>query len=260
MSDGDYVAGVHAVTALLETAPERISRLWVQAPPRSKRLGALAAQARAAGVQVDAVERRWLSQRAGDGVVHQGVLALQLETPLADERALLDHLEAALAGDTAPLLLVLDELQDARNLGACLRSAEAAGVTAVVVPKRRSAPLNSVARRAAAGAAERLFVAAVTNLPRTLSAIKERGVWVYGADASADTAWTGADFGAPTALVLGAEGSGLRRLVREHCDGLLAIPMAGAVSSLNVSVAAALLLFEAVRQRGGGLAPEARPP
>lgn len=253
-ADGDYVCGIHAVRELLATEPGKVARLWLQAPPRSKRLNELAELAREHGVRTDPAERRWLAQRAGDGVPHQGVVALCLMSELATERELLARVDALTqqgAEQPPPLLLVLDSLQDARNLGACLRSADAAGVSAVVIPKRRSAPLNALARRAAAGAADHLFIASVANLPRVLGELRKRGVWVYGAAGEGAMDYCGADLAGPTALVLGGEEAGLRRLVREQCDALLAIPMAGAVSSLNVSVATGILLFEAVRQRAG---------
>ena len=246
----DLVGGPHAVLALLDASAPRAARIWVQKEPRSSRLAEIVGAAKAAGVQFDLVERSWLDRRA-NGLRHQGVLAQVLALPLADEAALLQHVDEALAAQSGGvLLLVLDEIQDARNLGACLRSADAAGVTAVVVPKRRSAPLNAAASKAAAGALEHLFIAEVTNLTRTLKALQERGVWVYGAAADGAVRFDRADFTAPTALVLGSEGKGVRRLVREQCDALISLPMAGSVASLNVSVAAGILLFEVVRQRG----------
>jgi 23S rRNA (guanosine2251-2'-O)-methyltransferase len=154
-----------------------------------------------------------------------------------------------------PFLLILDGVQDPHNLGACLRSADAAGVDAVILPKDRSAPLSATARKVACGAAETVPVIRVTNLARSLRAIRDAGVWLYGAAGDAQQSLYEADLSGPLALVLGGEGRGLRRLTREHCDVLMAIPMAGSVSSLNVSVATGICLFEARRQRwlaGGG--------
>ncbi|MEM7218131.1 MAG: 23S rRNA (guanosine(2251)-2'-O)-methyltransferase RlmB [Pseudomonadota bacterium] len=246
---GDLVGGPHAVLALLDADEPRASRIWVQKAPRSGRLAEIVDAARRAGVPFDLVERAWLDRRAG-GLRHQGVLAQVRPVVLADEAGLLAHIDASLGADSGRvLLLVLDEIQDARNLGACLRSADAAGVTAIVLPKRRSAPLNAAASKAAAGALEQLFIAEVTNLTRTLKALKERGVWVFGAAADGAQRFDQADFSAPTALVLGSEGKGVRRLVREQCDALVSLPMAGSVASLNVSVATGILLFEVVRQR-----------
>jgi 23S rRNA (guanosine2251-2'-O)-methyltransferase len=147
------------------------------------------------------------------------------------------------------LLLALDGVMDPRNLGACLRSADAAGVGAVLLPKSRSAPLSEVARKAASGAAESLFIVAVSNLVRRLEWLKKQGLWVVGAAGDGDVSWSAADLSGPTVLVLGGEGKGLRELTRKTCDQLVSIPMRGGVSSLNVSVATGIVLFEAVRQR-----------
>jgi len=249
--DEDYTFGVHAVDALLESSPELISRLWVQSAPRSDRLAELFGKARAANVRVESVERRWLDQKVGPDRPHQGVLAMKQARELADSKALLAHVEVALAESSkSVLLLLLDELQDSRNLGACLRSAEAAGATAVVVPKRRSAPINSLARKTAAGAAETLFIAGVTNMVRTIEDLQKLGVWVFASSDAAPMSYLEADFNGPCALVLGSEEKGVRRLVTERCDGCVSLPMRGAVSSLNVSVATGVLLYEVLRQRG----------
>lgn len=253
-AEEDYVFGIHSVAALLEKHPERIARLWLQTTPVSARLARLFSAAREAGVRVDSVERSWLSQRSrralGREVQHQGVLALCIARGLADEKALRSVVASALAEmPSTVLILVLDGVLDARNLGACLRSAEAAGVTAIVLPKRHSAPLNALARRTAAGAAESLFIAGVTNISRTLNDLRDLGVWVYGAADDAAQSYTSLDLLGPSALIVGGEEKGLRRLVRAQCDQLVQIPMHGDVSSLNVSVATGILLFEAVRQR-----------
>ena len=153
-----------------------------------------------------------------------------------------------------PLLLILDGVQDPHNLGACLRSADAAGVDAVILPKDHSAPLNATARKVACGAAETVPVVRVTNLARTLRAIRDAGVWLYGAAGEAQQALYDVDLSGPVALVLGGEGKGLRRLTREQCDLLVKLPMAGKVESLNVSVATGVALYEAVRQRTGSRA------
>ena len=149
----------------------------------------------------------------------------------------------------APLVLVLDSITDPRNFGACLRTANAAGVDVVIVPKRNSAPLSAVAMKTAQGGAEDLFIVQVTNLARTLTWLKEQGVWLFGADADGDEVWQSLDSVTATALVMGSEGRGLRRLTRSLCDKLVSIPMLGKVESLNVSVATGILLYEAVRQR-----------
>jgi len=235
--------GIHAVTAVLEGSPARIRALYVQRGKDARKQD-LVDLAKEAGVRVEFVDRRWLDRRV-EGV-HQGVVADCHEIELADERAL----EAAWPDLDCPrLLLALDGVQDPRNLGACLRSARAAGVQAVLLPKRRSAPLSAAAIKTAAGAAEGLFIVEVSNLARRLDWLKKQGVWVIGAAGEADRSYFESDLSRDTVLVLGGEEKGLRRLTREGCDELIRIPIAADVESLNVSVAAGILLFEAVRQR-----------
>jgi 23S rRNA (guanosine2251-2'-O)-methyltransferase len=180
-------------------------------------------------------------------VAHQGVAADIV--PLAPWNE--DELLAALATTAAPLLLALDGVQDPHNLGACLRTADACGALAVIVPRDRAAQLNPTVRKVAAGAAETTPVVAVTNLVRTLKLLKDANLWVVGADAAADKDAGQVDLKGAVVLVLGAEGSGLRQLTQQSCDFMVRLPQLGAVESLNVSVAAGMLLYEAVRQRGG---------
>jgi len=245
------VLGPHAVAALLAEDPARVRALYAQKGRGDARLQGIVEQARAAGIRVSFVPRQQLDRRAE--APHQGVLAECHALAPMDEAAF----EALWPELPRPLLLlVLDGVTDPRNLGACLRSAEAAGAGAVLWPRRRSAPLSEVALKAAAGAAEHLRLVEVVNLARALDRLKAAGLWVVGA-ADATTAaqaqlWNEVDLRGDCALVLGAEGSGLRRLTRERCDTLVSIPMAGRVSSLNVAVAAGVLLFEAVRQRRPG--------
>jgi len=179
-------------------------------------------------------------------VAHQGVAAEIASLPPWSE----DQLIAALGSARAPLLLALDGVQDPHNLGACLRTADACGALAVIVPKDRAAQLTPTVRKVAAGAAETTPVVAVTNLVRTLKLLKEAGLWAVGADAMAAQAADAVDLKGPVVLVLGAEGTGLRQLTRQNCDFLARLPQLGAVESLNVSVAAGMLLYEAARQRG----------
>jgi 23S rRNA (guanosine2251-2'-O)-methyltransferase len=179
-------------------------------------------------------------------VAHQGVVAAVRPLPGWDEHQLLQSLSHT---EGHPLLLVLDGVTDPHNLGACLRSADAAGAHAVLIPRDRAATVDATVRKVAAGAAEFVPVASVTNLARCLDQLKERGIWVVGTDGAAPQTLYAADLKRPLALVLGAEGSGMRRLTRERCDFLVRIPMAGHVESLNVSVAAGVALFEARRQR-----------
>ena len=244
--DAEILAGPHAVAAALDSHPERIETLWVARDRRDARITALLERARAAGVRWRAVPRERLDALSG-GLRHQGVVARCQPLPLRDERRLQDDLAAA-AG--TPLWLVLDGVQDPRNLGACLRSAAAAGAHGVVVPRDRSSPLTGAALRAAAGGAEAVPLYQVKNLVRALQGLKARGLWLAGLAAEGEDSLYQADLTGPLALVVGAEGRGLRRLTRETCDFLLRIPQAPAVPHLNLSVAAAIALFEARRQRG----------
>ena len=238
------VVGIHPVTALLAEAPERVRVIYVQRGRRDARMSELVSAARSHGVRVEFADRQWMDGRV-DGR-HQGVIADCHDLALADEK----ELETRWAEFERPLLiLVLDGITDPRNLGACLRSANAAGVDAVLLPRRRSAPLNEAALKAAAGGAEGLLIVEVANLARRLEWLQDRGVWVIGADGEGEAAWTAADFRVDCAIVMGSEGEGMRALTRKLCDQVVRIPMQGTVSSLNVSVAAGILLFEAVRQR-----------
>jgi 23S rRNA (guanosine2251-2'-O)-methyltransferase len=241
----EIVCGWHAVQAAIERRPGQVETVWLSGRREDKRVAAVELAARSAGIPVERVSPDELDELA-EGVRHQGVVArVRQRATATGEHDLLALLKSA----PTPLLLVLDGVQDPHNLGACLRSAAAAGALAVIVPRDNSAPLTPVARRAAAGAAETLPLATVTNLARTLRDLKEVGVWIYGASHDAEATIYETDLSGPIALVLGGEGKGLRRLTREHCDGLFRIPMSGAVESLNVSVAAGISLFEAVRQR-----------
>jgi 23S rRNA (guanosine2251-2'-O)-methyltransferase len=240
------VYGLHAIGAILARAPERVLELWAVDSRDDGRLRDLRARADALGVRVQSASNDSLARLAGP-VAHQGVVAAVRPLKPWDEHDLLDRLTQI----SQPLLLVLDGVTDPHNLGACLRTADAAGVHAVIIPKDRSATVDGVVRKVAAGAAEFVPVASVTNLARALDAVKERGVWIVGTEGGAAQSLYAADLGRPLAMVLGAEGAGMRRLTRERCDFVVRIPMAGQVESLNVSVAAGVALFEARRQRGG---------
>ncbi len=240
----DLIAGWHAVFAALRAGSAR--EVWLRRGREDRRSAELQVLARERQVPLRLVEGDALDQRA-PGIHHQGVLALVRSTQVLDERAL----EALLDGlDHPPFLLVLDGVQDPHNLGACLRTADGAGVDAVIAPRDRAAGLTPIVRKTAAGAAETLPFVQVTNLARTLRELQQRGVWVIGTAGEAGQSLYQADLKGPLALVLGAEEKGLRRLTREHCDLLVRIPMRGTVESLNVSVATAICLYEAVRQRG----------
>jgi 23S rRNA (guanosine2251-2'-O)-methyltransferase len=244
---GDLAYGIHAVRVLLSRHAPRVRQVWLaEGRDSSPRLSELRALADAAGVRVVPVQADEL-ERLTQGGRHQGAVAAVVPRAGDPETQLEEALEG---GATAPpLLLVLDGVTDPHNLGACLRSADAAGVHAVIVPRDRAVGLTPVVRKVAAGAAETVPLVAVINLARTLRELRERGVWLVGTSDDAPRTLFDVDLRGPTALVMGGEGEGMRRLTRECCDELAAIPMAGAVESLNVSVAAGVALFEAVRQR-----------
>ncbi|TCO74719.1 23S rRNA (guanosine(2251)-2'-O)-methyltransferase RlmB [Chromatocurvus halotolerans] len=244
--------GIHAVDGLLRQRPGGIARLCVLKGREDRRVQALLTLAANQGVRVERLDKRALDAMAPGR--HQGVAAeLSAEVDRAPSTAQAwqepDLLQVLDTAESPCLLLVLDGVTDPHNLGACLRSAEAAGAMAVVVPKDKSVGMTPTVQKVACGAAEVLPLVQVTNLARTLKALRERGVWVYGAAGEAAESLYDQDLRAPVALVLGSEGKGLRRLTREGCDALVQLPMAGSVSSLNVSVAAGVCLFEAVRQR-----------
>lgn len=247
MSTTNWIGGIHAVAALIDNDPTALLELMIAREARNPRLDELQAQARSAGVAVQRTPRATLD-RLGEGVRHQDVLAKVRERPAPDERDLPDMVERA--GNSA-LFLVLDGVTDPHNLGACLRSAAAADVTAVVVPKDHSAPLNAAARKAAAGGAEIVPLVRVTNLARAMDVLKQAGVWLVGLAGEAADELYARDLRGPLALVLGAEGEGMRRLTGERCDYLARIPISARMESLNVSVAAGVCLFEARRQRLG---------
>lgn len=244
MREKELIYGLHAVTSLLESGG-RVYALWMLDSRHDDRLNRVAELAQKAGVRVQRVSRDELDRMTQDAR-HQGVVAEAEGAELRDEGGLyilLDQLKEP------PFLLVLDGVQDPHNLGACLRSANAAGVHAVMAPKDRSAGLTAVARKVASGAAEVTPFFQVTNLARTLRDLKERNIWFVGLAGEADQSLYELDLRGPIAIVMGAEGEGMRRLTKEHCDFLAKIPMAGQVESLNVSVATGVTLFEALRQR-----------
>lgn len=244
MSQLEKIYGVHAVQGLLQHHPKRVKQIWLsegRSEPRIQGLLALAAENR---VPVGQAERRELD--AWVEGVHQGVVADVSPSQVWGEAMLDEMLERA---EQPPLILVLDGVTDPHNLGACLRTADAAGATAVVIPKDKSATLTAVVRKVACGAAEVIPLVAVTNLARTLEKLQQRGLWVVGTAGEAEQEIYQQDLTGPLVMIMGAEGKGMRRLTREHCDFLVKLPMAGSVSSLNVSVATGVCLFEAVRQR-----------
>ena len=239
------VAGINPVIAALNAKAGDIERIIVVEDTRNQRVRDIELMARDAGITVVATRREALESLTGLES-HQDVVAElggQASLDEAGLESLLDEL------DEAPLLLVLDGVTDPHNLGACLRTAEAAGVHAVIVPKDRAAGLTPAARKASAGASEVVPLVQVTNLARTLRALKDRGIWLYGTSDRAESDLYAQDLVGPMALVMGSEGEGIRRLTAETCDFLVAIPLAGAMTSLNVSVATGVCLFEIRRQR-----------
>ncbi|MDT8321063.1 MAG: 23S rRNA (guanosine(2251)-2'-O)-methyltransferase RlmB [Xanthomonadales bacterium] len=250
MGNGEGVSlliGIHAVDAALNHHPARLKTVIVAAEVRNPRVRTLAEHARRLGVEVGNEPRAALDRRC-EGQRHQDVIA-EFEAANTWLESDLDTLLDAIDGP--PLILVLDGVQDPHNLGACLRTADAAGVNLVIVPKDRSAGLTPVTRRAASGAAETLPILFATNLARVLRALKKRGLWLVGTTDRAAQDLYQMDLTGPLVLVMGGEGQGMRKLTAELCDFELRIPMRGTVGSLNVSVATAVCLYEAIRQRTG---------
>ncbi|PPU02836.1 23S rRNA (guanosine(2251)-2'-O)-methyltransferase RlmB [Xanthomonas arboricola] len=242
-----WIVGVNAVASSVENDADNVREVLIEAGSKNPRLIEIEEQARRKGIDVRRVTTQALDGVGGQ-VRHQGVVARYAAARLWAE----NELEALVtAAEGRALLLILDGVQDPHNLGACLRSAAAAGVTAVVIPKDKSATVNATVRKTSAGAADRIPVVAVTNLARCLRDLQKQGVWLYGLAGEAEASLYSVDLRGNVGLVLGGEADGLRRLTREHCDGLVKIPMPGDIESLNVSVAAGVTLFEAVRQRLG---------
>ena len=240
----DIIEGRNAVIEALR-AGRGIDKIYIAKGETDKTLGHIAARARDAGVVVVSVDRRKL-----DGMsvtkAHQGVVAV---AAVREYCSLDDILALAAERGEAPFVILCDEISDPRNFGAILRSAECAGAHGVVIPKRRSAGLTGVVDKTSAGAAEHLRVARVPNLPAAIAGLKEKGLWIYGAAAEAKRGLWETDLTGPVGLVIGSEGEGLGRLVRERCDELIRIPMKGRIGSLNAATAAGVLMYEALRQR-----------
>lgn len=241
----EVVYGLHAVRTLLARDPQRVARVYLQHGRHDARADEIERLAHAAGRALERVDAKQLQARLGEAAVHQGVVAEV--APLAPWSE--DDLLEAVTRTPDALLLALDGVQDPHNLGACLRTADACGVLALIVPRDRAAPLNATARKVAAGAAESTPVVTVTNLARTLGLLKGAGLWIVGADAAGAQPAHEIDLTGGRVLVMGAEGAGLRQLTRRHCDWLARLPSLGTVESLNVSVATGMLLYEALRQR-----------
>ena len=248
MSSPKVLFGFHAVGVRLKTAPQSIIEIYYEPTRRDARMRQFLERAREAGARLIEADGLRLAKLAGSHG-HQGVAArVEAVAQVRTLDELLDELEAR--GVKNPLLLVLDGVTDPHNLGACLRVADGAGAHAVIAPKDHAAGINATVAKVASGAAETVPYFMVTNLARTLGELKERGIWVVGASDDAEQTLYDVDLAMATALVLGAEGPGMRQLTRKTCDALVRIPMMGAVESLNVSVASGVCLYEARRQRG----------
>lgn len=242
MAQEEWIGGVHAVEALLQHAPERVKRLQIARDAANPRIRAIVQRAQALALPVESVRSETLDRLAGE-LRHQGIVAF------ARPRQWLSEQDLPAEAAAEDLWLILDGVTDPHNFGACLRSADAAGVRGVIIARDRSAALTAAAIKVASGAADTVAIYSVSNLSRTLVALQKSGVWVVGLAGDSGQSLHALDLRGPLALVLGSEGEGLRRLTREHCDHLASIPMRGSVGSLNVSVAAGIALFEALRQR-----------
>ena len=245
MAQQEWLYGLHAMQAVIENEPERLIEIWVLKGRDDERLINIVNQARRFGVSVQFCNRKVLDDNV-KGEQNQGIVARAKPAKALDEI----DLDRLLDSTPVPLLLVLDGVTDPHNIGACLRTADAAGAHALIVPKDKSGGLTGTARKVACGAAEVMPFIQVTNLSRTLKQLQDKGVWVIGTAGEAEQLIYDCKLSGPMALVMGAEGKGMRRLTRETCDELVKLPMAGSVSSLNVSVATGVCLYEIVRQRG----------
>jgi len=244
-----YIFGIHAISRRLEQAPQHCRKLFY-ADQRNPRLRQLVEQAGKAGLEVSLESKAQLSDRCASDK-HQGCV---LETVAGEPLASFEQCLAAI--DDQSLLLVLDGLQDPHNLGACLRTADACGVDAVIIPKDRSVKMNATVRKVAAGGAETVPLIEVTNLARCLKQLQQAGVWIFGTSDNAHASLFQYEYAGPMALVMGAEGTGLRRLTKESCDHLIKLPMLGQVESLNVSVATGVCLYEILRSRSSNSGSE----
>lgn len=245
----EIIYGLHTVRhALAQSAAHILEVFVVKDRKRSAELEQILALAKTAGISVQQVSREFLDKQTGHAL-HQGIMIKQRPR----QRSRHTDLDTLLASrDGALLLLILDGIQDPHNLGACLRTANAAGVDAVILSKDRSVPVNATVSKVASGGAENTAVITVSNLARTLRLLQDAGVWIVGTAAAVDKSLYAVDLSVSTAIVMGSEGKGLRQNTREHCDHLVKLPMQGVVESLNVSVAAGICLYEALRQRHAG--------
>ena len=249
--DSQWIVGYHAVQSLLKTMPDNAIELHCTRARRDQRNQKTQQLASRNDIPIVFTEYDQLSELV-DSNQHQGVaLKIVEQKSQHDEKWLLKHVEQLSDSGKTPLVIVLDQITDPHNLGAILRSADGAGVDAVIIPRDNDCGITPVVRKVASGAVDTMPLVLVTNLSRTLKNLQEAGLWVTGLSDSVDTLYTQHDFKGASVIVMGAEGDGMRRLTQEHCDYLVQIPMLGSVSSLNVSVATGVVLYEVVRQRGG---------
>jgi 23S rRNA (guanosine2251-2'-O)-methyltransferase len=238
--------GLHAVHAALEYSPEKITQVWVDSQRQDARLKELLEQLKNLGIKIETADKKKLD-RFAEGKNHQGIVA-EVELPAVQSEEQLKHRIKTLTD--MPFFLVLDHIQDPHNLGACLRTADAAGVHGIIITKDNATGITPTVCKIASGAAETVPVYQVTNLARTLRWMKEQNIWIIGSTGAAERTIFTTDLNIPLALVMGAEGTGMRHLTQQHCDMLVKIPMRGQVESLNVSVAAAVMIYEVLRQKG----------
>ena len=251
----DKIVGRNSVLELLRRGNREIERVLIAQGNNHARLRQIRAIAEKNGIRCELTPRRELDSMETE-VPHQGVIALVSPASYTDLPTLVTNIQNL---NRPPLFIMLDQVQDPRNLGAIIRTADAVNADGLILPRNRAAGITTAAHKAAAGSSEYVPTAQVTNLSRTIETLKDAGIWVIGADQAAPTPYTQADLTAPTCLVLGNEAEGLRRLVKEKCDLLIHLPMFGHVPSLNVSVAAGVLLYEVIRQRGNTDSVSARP-
>lgn len=244
----EVVFGIHAINSMLKRAPELFIELWFMKGREDERLLPIINLSKKYGIPTQLVSRKVLDEKS-EGEQHQGVLARVKQGKVYTESDLDDIVQAAEKKEQTPFFLILDGVTDPHNLGACLRNSDAAGVHAVIVPKDNAARITATVRKVAVGAVDTVPLVQVTNLARTMKQLQTLGVWIVGTAGETDTCLYDVKLQGPMALVMGAEGKGMRRLTRENCDDIVKLPMAGSVSSLNVSVATGICLFEMVRQR-----------
>lgn len=239
------IFGIHAIQAALDFSANKIHKIWVDQQRKDKGLSELSNQLRSLGLPIEKCDRKKLDKMAGDKN-HQGIVA-EIEMPAVHSE---DELKQFIkTTDETPFFLVLDQVQDPHNLGACLRTADAAGVHGIIITKDNSSGITPIVCKVASGAAETVAVYQVTNLARSLRWLKENNIWVMGTTSEAEQTIFDADLTIPLALVMGSEGTGMRRLTQEQCDFLVKLPMVGQVESLNISVAAGVMIYEVFKQR-----------